>query len=64
MVVGEWGGSIVGDPKAAANQQTLARWFVKACIPDTFWWCVLHAKTHLISTDLIEISNLSLFLGC
>lgn len=31
---------IVGDPKAAANQQALARWLVKACIPDNFWWCV------------------------
>ena len=40
MVVGEWGGSIVGDPKAAANQQALARWLVKACVPDNFWWCV------------------------
>lgn len=40
LVLGEWGGSIVGNPKAAANQQTLARWLVKNCVPDNFWWCL------------------------
>jgi len=40
VVLGEWGGTIVGDSKAAANQQKLAQWLVKACIPDNFWWCL------------------------
>jgi len=40
VVLGEWGGSIVGDRKAAANQQKLAEWLVHACIPDNFWWCL------------------------
>eukprot|EP00624_Nannochloropsis_granulata_P002397 evm.model.NODE_22070_length_83641_cov_42.053585.27 len=40
MVLGEWGGTIAGDSKAAANQQKLAEWLVKACIPDNFWWCL------------------------
>ena len=40
VVLGEWGGSIVGDPKAAANQQALAKWLIHACIPDNFWWCL------------------------
>lgn len=40
VVVGEWGGSIVGDKLAAANQQKLAEWMVHSCIPDNFWWCL------------------------
>lgn len=46
VVLGEWGGSIVGDKKAAANQQKLAQWLVKACIPDNFWVRSTRPSTH------------------
>ena len=37
VVVGEWGGSIMGDAKASLTQQKLAEWLVRSCVPDNFW---------------------------